>query len=211
MGEVAVNGGPAHAEQLADFGHGFVLLQIQGLRRLGFGEGFFRQAFGPPALTPPGPGGGQAGFGSFADDVALKLGQRGEEVKHEPALGRGRVQVVVQAHEVDALFLKTRHQQDQVFQRAAQPVKLPDHERIAGTQPGQQQLELRPVFGRRRFFLHDVGASGGLQGVDLQVQLLVLGTHAGIANFHGQLSYKVTAAKIREHSFVRQGNKTRSR
>ena len=37
----------------------------------------------------------QAGVGAFADDVALELGQQGKQVKHKPALGRGRVQVVL--------------------------------------------------------------------------------------------------------------------
>ena len=36
MREVAVNGGPADAEQLANFRHRLVLLQIKGLRGLGF-------------------------------------------------------------------------------------------------------------------------------------------------------------------------------
>ena len=136
MGQVAVNRGAAHAEQLADFGHGLVLLQVQGLGRLGFGQGLFGKAFGPPALPAPGAGRRQSGLGALADDVALKLGQRGEQIKHEPALGRGRVQVVLQADEVDALVLKPCHQHHQVFQRAAQPVEFPDHERIAGAQSG---------------------------------------------------------------------------
>jgi hypothetical protein len=63
-------------------------------------------------------------------------------------LGGGRVQVVVQAHEVDALLPKVRDQRHQVFERAAQPVDFPDHERIAEPQPAQQQLQLRRVFGR---------------------------------------------------------------
>ena len=36
MRKVAVNGGPADAEQLANFRHRLVLLQIKGLRGLGF-------------------------------------------------------------------------------------------------------------------------------------------------------------------------------
>jgi hypothetical protein len=40
------------------------------------------------------------------------------------------------------------------------------------------------------------------------MQLLVLGADAGVTDFHGLLSYKVTAAKIRERSFVRPANKT---
>jgi hypothetical protein len=42
VGQVAVNSGPAHTEQLADFGHGFALLQVMRFRRLGFREGIFR-------------------------------------------------------------------------------------------------------------------------------------------------------------------------
>lgn len=40
------------------------------------------------------------------------------------------------------------------------------------------------------------------------MQLLVLGADAGVTDFHGLLSYKVTAAKIRGRSFVRPVNKT---
>lgn len=86
---------PSHPQQLANFGHRFVLLQVQGLRRLRFGERFLREAFGPTTLSPPRPGSRESGLGALAANIALKLGQRGAQVEHEPALGRGRIRVVL--------------------------------------------------------------------------------------------------------------------
>ena len=78
--------------------------------------------------------------------------------------------MVAQAHKVAPLFLKARHQRQQVFQGAAEAVEaveFPHRERVTGAQPGRQELKLRAVFGGRGFFLHEVGAAGGLQGIDL--------------------------------------------
>lgn len=43
------------------------------------------------ALVPASTGGRQAGLGTFADQVALELGERAEQVKHEAATDRRRV------------------------------------------------------------------------------------------------------------------------
>ena len=151
--EVELNRCSFHAKQLADFGPGLILLQVQSLYRLGFRVGFFRKPLGPPALVPPGPSLRHARFGPFANDVALELSQRGKEVKHEPGQGRSRVQVVGQAHEVDTFLLKFGHQQHQVFERAAPPVDFPDHKRtyaaglrVVAFESGH--VPCRPGFGK---------------------------------------------------------------
>jgi hypothetical protein len=71
---------------------------------------------------------------------------------------------------------------DQVPQRAAQAVQLPDHQGVAGAQLVQQLLEGGPVGAGAagRLGEHPI-AAGAPQGVDLELGLLVGGGDAGIA------------------------------
>jgi hypothetical protein len=45
----------------------------------------------PTALAPACPGGGKARPGAFGDQVALELGQDGEDAEEQSAIGRGGV------------------------------------------------------------------------------------------------------------------------
>ena len=71
---------------------------------------------------------------------------------------------------------------DQVPQRPAQPVKLPHHEGVAGPELVQELLEDRTVAAGAAGGLgeHPV-AAGRVEGVDLELGLLVGGGDAGIA------------------------------
>ena len=105
------------------------------------------------AVAAPGPGGGQPGAGAFADEVAFELGQGGEDVEDELAAGGGGVDRLLEATEPDPAVGEAGDGVDQVAQRPAQPVQLPDDQGVAGAQLVQELLEDRPV---------GAGAAGGL-------------------------------------------------
>jgi hypothetical protein len=104
-------------------------------------------------VAAPGPGSGQAGGGAFADEVALELGQGGEDVEDELAAGGGGVDRLLQAAEPDATLSQVGDGVDQVPERSAEAVELPDDQGVAGAQLVQDLGEDRSVAA---------GAAGGL-------------------------------------------------
>jgi hypothetical protein len=69
-----------------------------------------------------------------------------------------------------------------VAQRAAEAVELPDHQGVAGAELVQELREGGPVgAGAASGFGEDPVAAGALQGVDLEVGLLVGGGDASVA------------------------------
>lgn len=50
-----------------------------------------------------GAGRGQSGVGALANQLPLELGQGGKQVKHEPALGRGRVEGIGEGNQARAV------------------------------------------------------------------------------------------------------------
>jgi hypothetical protein len=86
---------------------------------------------------------GQPGAGAFADQVALELGQGGEDVEDKLAARRGGVDRLLQAPEPDAALSQAGDGVDQLPKGAAEPVELPDDQGVAGAQqvaflvPGQ--------------------------------------------------------------------------
>jgi hypothetical protein len=71
---------------------------------------------------------------------------------------------------------------DQVAQRAAEPIQLPHDKGVAGAQLIQELLEDGPVGAGAagRLGEHSI-AAGALEGVDLELWLLIGGGDAGIA------------------------------
>jgi hypothetical protein len=80
----------------------------------------------------PGPGGGQAGGGAFADEIAFELGQDGEHMKDELAARGGGVDRLLEAAEPDATLGQAGDGVDQMPQRPAEVVESPDDEGVAG-------------------------------------------------------------------------------
>jgi len=70
---------------------------------------FGREAGLAPANAAPGAGGGQPGQRAFADKLAFKLRERGEEVEHKPALGRMGVDGIGQGNQADVPALQLGH------------------------------------------------------------------------------------------------------
>src|SRR4051812_26585518 len=75
---------------------------------------------------------------------------------------------------------------DHLAQAAAEPVHLPHHQLVFGTQVGEGGLERRSLGPgpARLFLLEDLLASGLAERVALQVEVLVLGRDAGVADQH---------------------------
>jgi hypothetical protein len=145
------------------------------------------------AAAATGPGRGQPGAGALADQVAFELGQGGEHVEHQLAAGGGGVDRLLQAPEPNPSLGQAGDGVDQVAQRPAQPVQLPHHQGVAGAQLVQDVVEGGPVGpGAAGGFGEHPVAAGALEGVDLEVRLLVGGGDAGITE---QVSHATTVAE----------------
>ena len=88
--------------------------------------------FGPPADTAAPAGGGEAGVGTLAQHVALELGHQPEDAEQELAgRRRGVDQVLVEGLQLDVACVQKIDGLDQMQQRAAEPIELPDDDDIA--------------------------------------------------------------------------------
>ena len=68
--------------------------------------------------------GGDLVAGAFADQFAFELGERHEDVEHEPAHGRGRVDLLREGDKRDMMLVEDFHHLGEVEQRAAEPITL---------------------------------------------------------------------------------------
>ena len=93
------------------------------------------------------------------------------------------------------------------FKRAGETVELPDHERVLRSQVGEGGEKFRPLpLGAGGLLDKDLVAAGRLQGIELQVGVLVLGGHAGVTDEHLLL-----AKVIQTLAFWRDGFKRKFR
>jgi hypothetical protein len=83
-------------------------------------------------VAAAGSGGGQPRGGAFADQVAFELGQGGKDVEDELAAGGTGVDRFLKAAEPDAAVGQAGDGVDEVPERPAQPVELPDDQSVAG-------------------------------------------------------------------------------
>jgi hypothetical protein len=121
-------------------------------------------------VAATGSGRGQPSGGAFADEAAFELGQGGEHVEDELAAGGGGVDRLLQAAEPDAAVGEVGDGVDQVAQGAAEAIKLPHHEGVAGAQLVEQLGEDRAVGGGAAGGLgEDAVAAGDGEGVDLEL------------------------------------------
>lgn len=148
---------------------------------------FFVQLPGPAAPPSAGSGRVEPGPGPLADDIPFELGQGGEDVEDQlPATGR-RVDALLEAPETDLAFLELAHGLDEVADAAAQAVELPDHEDVTGPEVCEGLIEPRPL-GQRATGLvgEELLATGVLQGIGLEIEVLFGGGDASIADEHGR-------------------------
>ena len=137
---------------------------------------------GRPPWRPRARGGGQPSRRPFADEVAFELGQGREDVEDELAAGGGGVDGLLEAAEPDAAVGQAGDGVDQMPQGPAEPVEFPDDQGVAGAQLIQDLDEGGAVGAGAAGGLgeHPV-AAGVLEGVDLELGVLVGGGDAGVA------------------------------
>src|SRR6266851_5033234 len=131
LAEVPVDRSPAHAKCSANLGKR-VLARVVHLA--GECEFRWRHTRWSAALTSSGSRRSQACQSALANEVALKLGRRAEDVEDQLAARRRGIDILLQAAEANVATLKLGDGVDQMPQRASQPVQFPDHERVTWPQ-----------------------------------------------------------------------------
>jgi hypothetical protein len=144
-----------------------------------------RERWGSTASTPAGPGRGKARPRALPDDGALKFRQRAEEMKDQRAARRTRVEGFRQRAQPDVTAVQGFDGVEELPQRAGQAVELPDYQCIVGAHRVERRVELRPVaLGATGYLGLDALAPRGVEGIELQGKILVVGRDTGIANGH---------------------------
>ena len=87
----------------------------------------------------------QARHRPIPDDLPLELGQRTEQVEHQPPARGGRVDRLPQRAEPDPTFVQRGHGVDQMSKGAAQAVQAPHHQGV----PGRRRSRTLSSSGRR--------------------------------------------------------------
>ena len=83
------------------------------------GDLFGRQDAGPSPVLSSGSGSGKTGVRALADDVALELSQRSEDMEDEFAAAGGRINALSDTAKADTALLKLGDGIDEVFERPA--------------------------------------------------------------------------------------------
>jgi hypothetical protein len=144
-------------------------------------------------VAAAGPGGGEPGAGAFADEAGFELGQGGEDVEDELAAGSGGVDRLLQAPEPDATVGQSGDGVDQMPEGAAEAVELSDDQGVARPELVEELFEGGAVgAGAVGGLGNDPVAAGALEGVDLELGVLVGGGDAGIAE---QVSHALTISQ----------------
>jgi hypothetical protein len=150
-----------------------------------------------PASSPSCACRSEACHCSLADQVALELSQRSENMEDEFAAGRGGVDALLHAAEADTPSLYVCDRVDQVPERAAESIKLPHHERIARPELIEHLEQLGTLVENAAGFVdEDAIAADGLQRIELQLRLRVGGGDAGVAE---QVAQALDCSRTRLH------------
>ncbi len=106
-------------------------------------------------------------------------------MEHQPAAAGAGVDLLLHAHQADAHLIEPAAEQDQVVQRTAEPVEPPHRQHVAG--PRHLQRHGQSGAGRlgaaHPVLVHLLAASQ-VQGIALQVQVLVVGRDQRVADQH---------------------------
>jgi len=87
--------------------------------------------WGTSTPTPAPPRRRKPGLHPFLDQRPLELRQRAEDMEEKLTLGRRRVHLLGQRTEGDAALFEVGYRGEQVGQRSAEPVQLPDNQTVA--------------------------------------------------------------------------------
>src|SRR5690606_30653683 len=122
-----------------------------------------------------------------------------EDVERQAAAGRSGVNVLVDALEADAARVELIDSVDQVLEAAAQAVEAPHNQRVALPQRGGGLGPARPLAaGTADVVLEDALATSLLQGVSLQLEVLVERADARVTDDHA-LSQKACGTGFMIH------------
>ena len=162
---------------------------------------------GTAAPTAATARGREPGLYALLDQRPLELRQRAEDMEQELALRRGGVHLLGERTERDAALLEVVHRGQQMRQRPAEPVQLPDHQAIAGPDEGQRLCQAGAVVAAAAgVILEQVPLidPGGEKGVALQVQHLpvAVGRDAHVADQHVR---KTPSERFPHSASFRQG------
>ena len=125
----------------------------------------------------------QPGLGAFDHQLTFHLGQGSHVVEEEASRDRGGIDRVGEADETYTAVVQTAGEVQEVFHAPAQAVQLPHHQGVALAQVIQRLVESGALGrGAADCVFVDFVASGLLQGVQLQVQVLVPGGDPGVAD-----------------------------
>ena len=121
-----------------------------GLTHRGLGEPELggRHLERTPAMSVARARGGKAGAGTLDDQLALEFGEAGEDREDQPTVGGGGVDrraFASQHLEADATLRQVADCVDEVAQITAEPVELPDDERVVAAQRLQAGIEAGPL------------------------------------------------------------------
>jgi hypothetical protein len=141
-----------------------------------------------PSSAAAGASCGKAGDGSFADEIALELGERSEDMEDEASGRRNGLDLFGEGFEVDFSLFEFRDEADHVGQVSPQPVQTPDDECVPFAKALETGFELwaADMFSGCVLFV-DLPASCSFERIALQVQGLVFGRDAGVADAHVSL------------------------
>ena len=145
--------------------------------------------WGTPAPTPPPTRCRKSGLHPFLDQRPLELRQRAEDMEKKLTLGCRGVHLLGQRTEGDAAFLEAGYRGEEVGQRSAEPVQLPDNQTVVGAYESKRLGQAGSVAATttgsilKQVTLVD---TGGEERVALQVQHLTvaLGGDAHVADQH---------------------------
>jgi hypothetical protein len=130
-----------------------------------------------PAVGLAAPGGGDAFGLAFGAQLEFVFGGGGQDGEHEPAFLGVQVEVLGQRLHRHAAVAQLADGGQDVRGRAAPPVGLPEHKRVAGLQGRQGSGEPGPLHAAFAGF--GLGEQPvipmGVQGVELELGVLVAG------------------------------------
>ena len=131
---------------------------------------------------------GQSGGRALTSQIALELGECGEDTEHQAAACADRVDRIVQTAEPDLAAPEIADEVDQVAQAPADPIEAPhDQDVLPASQIAEGVGELRALTDRAACAIDiDPLAACGLQGVDLQRLVLTVSRDARVADDHAR-------------------------
>lgn len=176
-------GSRVHVEALGDSDERFRAHQFQRLYALPFAErGLATERFATC------PRGSHAGAGAFADQRAFELGKRSHHVEDQRAAAGLGADGFGQGFEVNVSAFQEFDELEELGYRPAEAIKAPDNEDVAGAQAreGAVQAGSTEIDAGDAAVGKDELASGALEGVTLEREVLLLGGDASVTDFsHG--------------------------